>query len=483
MTPEEFARHGHAVVDRIARYMKEVESYPVRSRVKPGEILAGLEAVAPEHGESMETILEDFESVILPGMTHWSHPSFFAYFPANTSGPSILGEFLTAGLGAQCMMWETSPAAAELEERVLEWLRDAMGLPGGWSGVIQDTASTATLCALLSAREKVTGFKANREGVARAGAPLTVYASTEIHSSIPKGVKIAGYGEEALRLIPVDEGMAMNPAALEEAVEADRKLGLRPACVVACLGTTSATAFDPLKAISRITRKHDIWLHVDAAMAGSAALLPEMQWMVDGVEDADSYVFNPHKWLFTNFDLSAHFVKDPAALVRTFEIHPEYLKTGVDHQVRNYRDWGIPLGRRFRALKLWFVLRYYGLEGLRARLREHLRLAGLFKEWVDEDAAFERMAQVPLNLICFRYRPGGHAGGAEDTDHLDALNRTLLDELNASGTLYMTHTKIRGAFTLRMMIGQTYTEERHVRAAWKQIRECAAGLSNATARL
>ena len=473
MTPEEFARHGHALVDRVARYMKEIETYPVRSRVKPGEVLSQLPPSAPEEGESMAAILADFESVILPGMTHWTHPSWFAFFPANNSGPSILGELLTAGMGAQCMLWETSPAAAELEQRMLDWLRDAMSLPRGWTGVIQDTASTATLCALLSAREKATGFRANREGLGKAGAALTVYASSEIHSSIPKGVKIAGYGEEALRLIPTDDRLALIPEALEEAVKADIDKGLKPACVVACLGTTSTTAFDPLEAIGNITRKHDIWLHVDAAMAGSAALLPEMRWMLKGMDLADSYVFNPHKWLFTNFDLSAYFVKDPAALVRTFEIHPEYLKTGVDAQVRNYRDWGIPLGRRFRALKLWFVLRYYGLENLRARLREHLRLADVFRQWVDGDPAFERLASVPLNLVCFRFHPAG----IHDESHLDRLNATLLERLNDSGKLYMTHTKIRGTYALRFMVGQTYTGERHVQAAWNRIREEAAHLN------
>ncbi|MBN2491695.1 MAG: aspartate aminotransferase family protein [Planctomycetes bacterium] len=473
MTPEEFARHGHALVDRIARYFAEVEDYPVRSPVRPGAIRDRLPAAAPEHGEPMEQILADFESVILPGMTHWQHPSFFAYFPANSSPPSVLGELLTAGLGAQCMLWETGPAAAELEERMMEWLRDALGLPAAWTGVIQDTASTATLCALLCARERATDLRTNREGLRAAEAPLTLYASEEIHSSVVKGAKIAGYGEAWLRLIPTDENLAMRPDALRRAIEADLARGFRPACVTACLGTTSSTAFDSLAAIGPIAREHGLWLHVDAALAGSAALLEEKRWMLEGIEHADSFVFNPHKWLFTNFDLSAYFVRDPSWLVRTFEIHPEYLKTDVDQRVKNYRDWGVPLGRRFRALKLWFVLRNFGLEGLRARLREHLRMADRFREWVDGDADFERLAPVPLNLVCFRFRPAA-AGG--DEARLEALNARLLGRLNDSGRLYLTHTRVRGTYALRLCVGQTYTEERHVRAAWEAIRSEAARL-------
>jgi aromatic-L-amino-acid decarboxylase len=467
MTPEEFARHGHALVDRLARYFAEVERYPVRSTVRPGEIRQRLPAAAPERGEPMERILADFESLILPGITHWQHPSFFAYFPANSSPPSVLGELLTAGLGAQCMMWETSPAAAELEERMMEWLRDALGLPATWSGVIQDTASTATLCALLCARERATDLRTNREGLRAAEAPLTLYASEEIHSSMIKGAKIAGYGETWLRLIPTDDSLAMRPDALRHAIEADVARGCRPACVTACLGTTSSTAFDSLAAIGPVAREHGAWLHVDAALAGSAALLEEKRWMLDGIEHADSFVFNPHKWLFTNFDLSAYFVKDPGWLVRTFEIHPEYLKTGVDAEVKNYRDWGVPLGRRFRALKLWFVIRSFGLEGLRAKLREHLRLAELFREWVDRDPDFERLAPVPLNLVCFRFRP---AAAAADEARLEALNARLLCRLNDSGRLYLTHTRLRGTYVLRLSVGQTHTAERHVRAAWETIR-------------
>ncbi|NOR21923.1 MAG: aminotransferase class I/II-fold pyridoxal phosphate-dependent enzyme, partial [Candidatus Aminicenantes bacterium] len=361
MDKELFKEFGYKFVDWVADYMAELEKFPVLSQVKPGEIRNKLPLEPPVQGEPMERVFHDFKKIILPGISHWQHPSWYAYFPATNSPPSILAELLTAALGAQCMIWQTSPAAAELEEVVMEWLRQMLGLPEGMTGVIQDTASTATLVALLTAREKATDFKANQEGLKKA---LVIYASEETHSSIEKGAKIAGYGRENLRYIPTDESFAMIPSELEEAVERDKKDGLQPACVVATLGTTSSTAIDPLAAIGKICRRHSLWLHVDAAFAGTAAILPEKKSMLEGAEDVDSFVFNPHKWMLTNFDCSAYFVKDPDVLIRTFEIHPEYLKTGLDAQVKNFRDWGIQLGRRFRALKLWFVIRSYGVEGL-----------------------------------------------------------------------------------------------------------------------
>jgi aromatic-L-amino-acid decarboxylase len=464
---EEFRRFGYACIDWLADYMKDAESYPVRSGVKPGEIKGKLPAEAPMLGEPMEAILGDFREIILPGITHWQHPSWFAYFPANNSPPSVLGELLTAGLGAQCMVWQTSPAAAELEDVVLEWLRKMLGLPDKMAGVIQDTASTATLCALLTARARATDFRANRRGPKE---PLVVYASEETHSSIEKDAKIAGFGTAGLRLIPTDGAFAMIPEELEKAVIADKTRGLQPACVVATLGTTSSTAVDPLRPIGEICRRHGLFLHVDAAYAGTAALLPEKRWMLDGAEHMDSFVFNPHKWMFTNFDCSAYFVKDPQALIRTFEIHPEYLKTGHDAQVKNYRDWGIQLGRRFRALKLWFVIRYYGVEKLQAMVREHLRLAQLFKKWVEEHGDFELMAPVPLGLVCFRMNDGRGA------DALNAFNSELLERVNATGKLFMTHTTLKGAYVLRMVVGQRTTEERHVRQAWDIIVKTAAEL-------
>jgi len=461
---DDFRRSGHQFVDWIADYFENIEKYPVLSRVEPGDIKALIPAVPPARGEAMDGIFRDFERIVVPGITHWQHPGWFAYFPANNSPASVLGELLTAGLGAQCMVWQTSPAAAELEEVVVDWLRQMIGLPSGFSGVIQDTASTATLCALLTAREKATGFESNESGLKT---PLTVYASEEVHSSIDKGVKIAGFGKRNLRRIPTDGRFALIPEKLEEALARDREAGLVPACVVATVGTTSSGAIDPLRPIGEICRKHGVWLHVDAAWAGTAALLPEKRWILDGAELADSFVFNPHKWMVTNFDCSAYFVRDAGTLVRTFEIQPEYLKTGVDAKVKNYRDWGIQLGRRFRALKLWFVVRTYGVEGLQAMVREHLRLAGLVRDWIEGDARFELLAPVELGLVCFRLNDG------RDEAALNELNRTLLARVNASGSVFLTHTTLRGKYTIRLVVGQRTTEERHVRGAWDVVSAAA----------
>lgn len=467
MENKDFREFGHRIVDWVADYLEEVEKYPVLSAVKPGEIKGRLPLSPPAQGEPMERIFADFKDVILPGITHWQHPGWFAYFPANNSPASVLAEILTAGIGAQCMVWQTSPAAAELEDRVLDWLRRMLGLPEGFEGVIQDTASTATFCALLSAREKATGFASNEKGFEPG---LTVYASDQTHSSIEKGVKIAGFGRDNLRLIPTDDAYAMIPEKLEAAISKDKKKGLTPACVVATIGTTSSTAVDPLAAIGRICRRHGVWLHVDAAFAGSACILPEMRSLLEGAEFMDSFVMNPHKWLFTNFDCSAYFVKDPGLLIRTFEIHPEYLKTGVDAHVKNYRDWGIQLGRRFRALKLWFVIRSYGVEGLQALIREHIRLAQLFRSWVEEHEMFEIMAPTPFSLVCFRFNDG------KEDAVLNGFNKKLLDRVNSTGKVFLTHTDLRGRHVLRMAIGQRTTRERHVREAWEIIVRSAEGL-------
>jgi len=458
MDRESFRKYGHSFVDWVADYLGDVEKYPVSSRVKPGEIKNLIPLGAPQNGEPMDRIFQDFKDIVLPGITHWQHPGWFAYFPATTSPPSILAEILTAGIGAQCMVWLTSPAAAELEEAVMDWLRQMLGLPEGMAGVIQDTASTATLVALLTARERMTDFRSNQSGLRER---LMVYVSEEAHSSVEKGAKIAGYGRENIRCIVTDQDFAMIPSALEEAILEDKEQDLRPACVVATVGTTSSTAIDPLSDIGRICRKHDLWLHVDAAYAGSAALLPEKKWILEGVQYVDSFVFNPHKWMLTNFDCTAYFVKDSGALIRTFEIHPEYLKTEVDSEVKNFRDWGIQLGRRFRALKLWFVIRYYGVEGVRKVLREHIRLAQMFREWVEEHEKFELMAPVPLSLVCFRLNDG------RDDEGLNLLNKTFLERLNASGKILLTHTLLKGKYVLRMSIGSRTTQERHVREAWE----------------
>lgn len=458
MNKDEFREWGYQFVDWVAEYLEDVGQYPVRSELKPGDIKNQLPMEAPLKGEPMENIFDDFKKIVVPGITHWQHPSWFAYFSANNSPPSILAELLTAGIGAQCMLWETSPAAAELEEVVLEWLRKLLGLPEGLAGVIQDTASTASLVALLTAREQATEFESNRRGLKE---PLMVYVSEEAHSSVEKGAKIAGYGTDNIRKVSTDHTYAMIPEELERMLVEDKAQGLKPTCVVATLGTTSSSAMDPLEPIGRICRQHKVWLHVDAAYAGTAALLPEKQWMFAGAENVDSLVFNPHKWMLTNFDCSAYYVKDPGALIRTFEIHPEYLKTGVDSQVKNYRDWGIQLGRRFRALKLWFVLRSYGVEGLQAFVREHIRLAQLFREWVEEDSRFELMAPVPLSLVCFRLNDG------RSEEDLDRLNRKFITLLNQSGKLSLTQTTLKGKFVLRMAIDSRNTREEHVQKAWQ----------------
>lgn len=474
MKPEEFRRHAHDVVDWIADYLENAEQYPVLSRSQPGEIRSQLPGSPPETGEPMEEILADFRQTILPGVTHWNHPRFFAYFPANNSGPSILGEMLSAGLGVNAMLWQTSPAATELEEAVMQWLGQMVGLeerlPRGFQGVIQDTASTATLCALVCAREKTTSFAVNAagcDGLGGAGA-LRIYTSSEAHSSVVKGAKVAGLGRENVVLIKVDDAFRMDPADLAAQIETDLATGMIPCCVVATVGTTGSTSIDPLPEIGRLARKYDLWLHVDAALAGSAAICPEFRWIFDGIEQADSLVFNPHKWLLTNFDCSAYFVRDPRHLELAMTINPEYLKTNPDQRVNNFRDWGIPLGRRFRALKLWFVLRSYGVEGLREIVRNHIALAQEFSTWVDASPHWELLAPVPLNTVCFRFLPEGWQG--MDDEQVDAQNKDLMDRVNAEGTIYLTHTRLFGKFTLRLAVGQTNTRREHVETAWQVLK-------------
>jgi aromatic-L-amino-acid decarboxylase len=467
MTPEQFRTHGHRLVDWMADYLGEVGTRRVVPEVKPGAIRHALPNAPPDQAEPFERVVADFERLILPGMTHWNHPGWFAYFAANNSPPSILAEMLTATLGAQCMSWQTSPAATELEQVTMGWLSRMLDLPAGFTGVIQDTASTATLVALLSARERASGFAGERLGV-EPGRGLRVYASAEAHSSVAKGVKLAGYGAEALRAIPVDERYALRADALADAMARDAAAGLVPACVVATVGTTSSTAIDPLPAIAEVCRRHGAWLHVDAAWAGSAAIISELRWILDGVEHADSLVLNPHKWMLVNFDLSAYFVRDVDTLLRTFTITPEYLRTRHDPDVANFRDWGIQLGRRFRALKLWFVIRSYGVEGLRAVLRRHIALAGEFAGWVSAASDFELLAPAPLGLVCFRYRP---AGTAADDPGLDERNRELLARVNASGRVFLTHTVLGGRYTIRLAVGQRCTEREHVEEAWRLVQQ------------
>ncbi|HKL18323.1 MAG TPA: aminotransferase class I/II-fold pyridoxal phosphate-dependent enzyme [Halalkalibaculum sp.] len=471
MNSEQFRKEAHRMVDWMADYMDNVEDYPVKPKVKPGDILKQIPKRAPEQAESFEAIFDDFKKIIMPGMTHWESPKFMAYFPANKSYPSILGEMLTATLGAQCMSWVTSPAATELEEAVMRWLGSMIGIPDNFSGVIQDTASTATLTALLMARENTSNFGINEHGFS-SGSNYTVYCSSETHSSIEKDVKIAGFGRENLRKIAYDDEFAMRPDRLEKAIRRDLEKGFKPACVIATIGTTGSTAIDPLREIADICNRYEVFLHVDAAFAGTALLLPEMRWMIEGIEQVDSFVFNPHKWMFTNFDCSAFYVQDEALLVKTFEITPEYLKTPEDKRVKNYRDWGIPLGRRFRALKLWFVIRNFGIEGLRERVKKHIELAQAQKETIENDPGFELLAPVPLNTICFRFHPSY----IDDDKKLNELNSKLLEKVNESGELFITHTKLNDVFTLRMVIGNTNVEQRHVDEAWELIQKKSAEL-------
>ena len=465
MNTEEFRKHAHELVDWMADYFENVEEYPVLPKVKPGDIIKQIPKEAPENAEPFEDIFTDFKKVIVPGMTHWESPNFMAYFPGNKSKASVLAEMLMTTLGAQCMIWLTSPAAAALEEQMMVWLRDMLGLPEAFTGVIQDTASTATLCALLTAREKATRFTINQKGFDTQ--KFTVYASEQIHSSIDKAVKIAGFGADQLRKIPVDEDFALIPEALEKQIQRDIDAGYQPICVVSAIGTTSTTAIDPIAEISSICSQYDVWHHVDAAYAGTALVLPEMRWMAKGAEAADSFVVNPHKWMFTNFDCTAYFVKDPMALVNTFTITPDYLKTSVDEEVKNYRDWGIPLGRRFRALKLWFVIREMGVEGIREKIRRHIQFGKWLSEQVNENPDFELMAPVPLNTVCFRYINA-------DASQLDRINEQIMNEVNQSGKLFFTQTRLKDKFTLRLCLGNTNLTLKHVENAWRLIREAAA---------
>lgn len=459
---QSFRKYAHEFVDWMADYLEHSELLPVKSQVAPGDIINQLPMNPPEKGESYEDIFRDFLKIIIPGMTHWQSPNFFAYFPANSSYPSVLAEMLTATLGAQCMKWETSPAAAELEEMMMNWLKQMTGLPAHFQGVIQDSASTATLVAILSAREKYSNYRINVGGFHHEPY-MRVYCSAETHSSIEKAVKIAGLGSANLLKVATDGEFRMNTVLLREAIEADLIKGHKPICVVATLGTTGCTAIDPLEEIADICRQYDIWLHVDAAFAGSALILPEYRWMIKGVEKADSFVFNPHKWLFTNFDCSAYFVKDKSALLRTLQVVPEYLRTPEQGTVNDYCDWSVPLGRRFRALKLWFVLRSFGVQEMQEILRKHIELAKELEAKIRNEGDFEIMAPRTLSLVCFRYKPKG----VEDENELNRINELLLQTINKSGKAYLSHTKLNGRYTIRMSIAQTNVEERHVEQAWQ----------------
>ncbi|MEJ8572690.1 pyridoxal phosphate-dependent decarboxylase family protein [Microbaculum marinum] len=470
MDTDEFRRRGHELVDRIAEYWETIESRPVRSKARPGAIAAALPAAAPEGPEGFDEILADFDRILDPGLTNWAHPRFFAYFPANISPPAVLGEILAAGLGQQAMLWETSPAANELEAVTMAWLAGAIGLPDAFRGTIQDSASTATLCALIAMRERALDWTGNSDGLS--GKPkLVVYASAEAHSSIDKAARIAGFGDAGLRRIPADDRFRMTPTALEAAIAQDLAAGSVPAGIVASVGATGVGAVDPVSQIADIAARHGIYLHVDAAWAGSALICPEFRDIAAGIEKADSVVFNPHKWLVTNFDCSAHFVRDPAVLRKALSILPAYLVSEGSTAGPEYRDWTIPLGRRFRALKLWFALRSYGLEAIRAMIRNHVAWAEEVEGMVAAEPGFELAAPRSLALVVFRYRPHGLSDAA-----LDALNDRLISIVNETGFTYLTRTLVGGRVAVRLSIGNLATERRHVVDAWEHVREVAESL-------
>jgi len=468
MPAEEFRRHGHRLVDWIADYLQHSERYPVVAQVKPGDIRKALPRQAPEQPEDLTVALDDFERVILPGVTHWNHPRFLAYFAITGSGPGILGDLLGGALNVNAMVWKTGPAATELEEVVVGWLRQMLGLPEEFFGIIMDTASVSTLCALHAARERL-GLSVREKGMG-AGPRICVYCSDQAHSSVEKACITLGIGQEGVRAIAHDAEYRMDPTALEAAIQDDVRNGLRPCAVVATLGTTSSGSVDPVKEIAEIAARHALWLHVDAAYAGPAAILPEKRALFSGWERADSVVLNPHKWLFTPFDFSAFYTRDPQTLRAAFSlVPPVYLTTKEGDQVHNYMEYGIQLGRRFRALKLWFVLRYFGQEGVRQALRYHIELAQQFAALVDADPDWERMAPVHFSLVCFRARPRG-----VPEDRLDDLNAALLEDINASGQAFLSQTKLRGNLTIRLAIGHLRTSSQDLTAVWELLREGAA---------
>ncbi|NEU75434.1 aminotransferase class V-fold PLP-dependent enzyme [Hassallia byssoidea VB512170] len=464
MSSKEFRYWGYKTIDWIADYLEKIEQLPVLSQVEPGDIRAKLPETAPQQGESFEKILKDIDEIIVPGLTNWQSPNFFAFFPTGISAPSILGELISAGMGVQGMLWATSPACTELETHVLDWLVDMLGLPSGFKsstaggGVIQDSASSAVLVALLAAREQA---KADMN-------KLVAYTSNQAHSSIEKAAKIAGVNRENLRFIEVDTNYAMRSEALKQRITADIKLGLIPFYIAATVGTTSSNAVDPLTEIGAIAQEHNIWLHVDGAMSGTAAICPEFRWIHQGLELADSYCFNPHKWMMTNFDCTCFYVRDRAKLIQALSIMPEYLKNqaSASGKVIDYRDWQISLGRRFRSLKLWFVIRHYGIEGLQHYIRKHIAIAQEFTEWVNSHPSFELVVNPPFNLVCFRHRGS------------DEINQAILNCLNSSGKLYLTSTKLDQKLTLRMSIGQATTEKIHVQQAWQLICQTADAMEN-----
>src|SRR5215831_21347790 len=470
MTPEEFRRIGHQIVDRIADYRASVAERPIMSQSAPGEIKAALPAEPPASGESFDAILADFERIVMPGLTHWQHPNFFGYFPSNGELSSVLGDYLSTGLGVLGLNWQASPALTEVEEIVTDWMRRMTGLSDAWSGVIHDTASTCTLVALMCARERASNYSLARGGLQAESAPLIVYTSAHSHSSVDKAALLAGFGRDNVRHIPNDENYALRPDALEAAIREDLAAGRKPCAIVGTTGTTTSTAIDPIAAMARIAREYGCWLHVDAAMAGSAMILPECRWMWEGIEAADSLVLNPHKWLGVAFDCSLYYVRDPEALIRVMSISPSYLRTAADEKVKNLRDWGLLLGRRMRALKLWFLLREKGISGLQQRLRRDMENAQWLAEAVRSTPDWRVLTPVRLPPVCVRHEPPGLEGEA-----LDRHTQAWADRLNRSGAAYVTPAQLDGRWMVRISIGAIPTEREHVDALWQAIQKAVSG--------
>lgn len=465
MPKEEFIKYGYELINWAADYLEKVGSLPVLPGIKPGNVKAQLPRQAPQTGQPFNQIIPDIEKIITPGVTHWQHPNFMAYFNSSGSMPGILGELAAAAYNTNGMIWKSNPASTELEETVLNWFRQMLGLPSEFFGIVYDSASVSTLHGIAAARE-YAGLNIRTNGMC--GLPkLRLYCTEHAHSSIDKACLTLGIGMEGIRRIPCGKDFAMIPSELEKAVKEDRAAGYVPFCVTATIGTTSSTAVDPVDEIAAVCQKENLWLHLDSAYAGVTAILPEMKNYFKGFEKADSFVVNPHKWLFVPLDFSLLYTRRPQVLKQAFSLVPEYLKTQEDNIAVNYMDYGVQLGRRFRSLKFWFVLRYFGVEGLQERLREHLRLAQLFAKWVDEDPMFQRLAPVPFSTICFRAKPGGW----DDTEKLNALNEKLLNEVNSTGKVFIVHTKLNGVFTIRMVISGLRTEEEHIKLAWQVIKD------------
>ena len=469
MKKKEFIINSKNTLDWMINYFDELNKYPVKSKVKPRDIFNKIPKNPPKKGESFSEILDDFKNIILPGMTHWQHPNFHAFFPANNSYPSILAEMITSTIGAQCMIWETSPAAAELEEKVIDWLKNEMGIPKNWSGVINDTASSGTLTSLLTAREIISNYTVNKKGLSKNN--FIVYSSKEAHSSIEKAIKIIGIGKNNLIKIDTNDDLSMNVKDLEFKIKRDIGLNKTPLAIISTFGTTGTVSLDPINKISLIAKKYNIWHHIDAAYAGSALIIKKYQKHIKNIDLADSFLFNPHKWMLTNFDCSIYFVKNKEALIKTFEIFPEYLKT-KSKNVNNYKDWGIQLGRRFRSLKLWFVIRSYGIGGIKKILKKHIKLAKLINEKIEKINDFEITAKRNFNMVNFRFKPIK----INNENKLNVLNKKLLKKLNKSGKIYLSHTKINNIFSIRMPIGNTLSNKRHVLSSWNLIKKTARSI-------